>query len=303
MPSDKKGLVFNIQRYSIKDGPGIRTTVFMKGCPLRCLWCSNPESQNPYPEILTRDMKCVKCGKCAQTCPTKAITVDQKARRINWAECTRCLECAKACLHGAIVVSGEYKTVEEIVKEVESDKLFYEHSGGGATISGGEPLLQWEFVYQLLKALKGKGLHTALDTCGYASWDKLEKVLEYTDLVLLDIKHMDPEQHKKGTGKSNSLILSNARKIRAKGVKVWLRVPLIPGYNDSKENIERTARFGVEIGAEKVSLLPYHEWGKPKYESLGRRYPFEPTESLTDEHIQELKKSIESFGLEVGISG
>jgi len=188
------------------------------------------------------------------------------------------------------------------VKEVESDRLFYEHSGGGVTVSGGEPLFRWEFVYQLLKACKEKGLHTALDTCGYSSWGGIERALEYTDLVLFDIKHMDPKQHRKAAGKSNLLILDNARKTAAKGVRLWLRVPLMPGYNDSEENIEKVARFGAEIGAEKIWLLPYFDWGRSKYESLGRRYPFEPTESLSEEHIQSLKELIESFGVEAGIS-
>ncbi|MFC1985054.1 glycyl-radical enzyme activating protein [Chloroflexota bacterium] len=302
-PGKRKGLIFNIQRYSIKDGPGIRTTVFMKGCSLRCLWCSNPESQNNYPEILTHDIKCVKCGRCAQVCPTGAITVDEDARKINRAKCNLCLKCAEACLHGAITVSGEYKTVDEVVKEVESDRVFYEHSGGGMTVSGGEPLCQWEFVYQLLKTCKGNGLHTALDTSGYGPWEDLKKLLGYTDLVLYDIKHMDSEQHKKGTGMDNSLILDNARGISAEGVKMWLRVPLIPGYNDSKENIEETTSFGVELGVEKISLLPYHEWGKAKYEGLGRHYPFEPSLELSDEYVQSLKELVESSGVKVEISG
>ncbi|MFC1989184.1 glycyl-radical enzyme activating protein [Chloroflexota bacterium] len=302
-PGEQKGLIFNIQRYSIKDGPGIRTTVFMKGCPLRCLWCSNPESQNTHPEILTHDIKCVRCGRCEQVCPTGAITVDEEARKINRAKCNLCLKCAEACLYGAITVSGEYKTVDEVVKEAESDRVFYEHSGGGVTVSGGEALCQIDFVYQLLKACKQKGLHTTLDTSGYGPWDDLEKLLEYTDLVLYDIKHIDPEQHKKGTGVDNSSILDNARKIAARGVKMWLRVPLIPGYNDSKEDIEKTVRFGIEIGVEKISLLPYHEWGKSKYDGLGRNYPFESILALSDEYVESLKELVESFGVKAEISG
>ncbi len=293
------GLVFNIQRYSIHDGPGIRTTVFMKGCPLRCRWCCNLESWNPYPEILTHDMKCIRCGKCEQVCPAGAITIGREGRRINRAKCTLCLECAKVCPTGAISITGEHKTIEEIEKEVGSDKLFYENSGGGVTVSGGEPLFQWEFVSQLLKVCKEKGLHTALDTCGYGSWDGIERVLEYTDLVLFDIKHMDSKQHRRGTGKGNLLILDNARRIAAKKVRLWLRIPLIPGYNDSRENIEKVGGLGVEIGAEKISLLPYHEWGKSKYAQLGRRYRFELIESLTEERVQRVQRLIEGFGLEV----
>lgn len=302
VPDEQKGLVFNIQRFSIKDGPGIRTTVFMKGCPLRCLWCCNPESQNTYPEIMTHDIRCARCGKCAQICPAGAITVSQESRIINRVKCNLCLECARVCPHGAISAVGEYKTAAEIMKEVESDRIFYEHSGGGMTVSGGEPLVQWDFVRQLLKACREKGLSTALDTCGYSPWEAIEKVLECTDLVLFDIKHMGPEQHRQATAKGNELILDNLRKTAAKGIRLWFRIPLIPGYNDLKEHIEQIARFGAEIGVERVWLLPYHNWGMSKYESLGRRYTFEPTGSLRDEYIQSLKELITGFGVEAGVS-
>lgn len=298
---DKKGLIFNIQRFSLHDGPGIRSTVFTKGCPLRCRWCGNPESWNPYPEIMTHDRKCVRCGKCEQVCPVGAITVSPEAREIDRARCNLCLECAGVCPSEAITVSGRYVSIDEVTTEVESDRLFYEHSGGGVTVSGGEPLLQWEFVSELLKVCKERGLHTALDTAGYSSWHIIERVLEYVDLVLFDIKHMDPGKHRKGTSKSNSLILRNAQRIAAKKVRLWLRVPLIPGYNDSKEDIEKVARLGLKIGAEKVSILPFHGFGIPKYEQLGRRYTFEQVESPDDEHIQRVRESIVALGLEADV--
>ncbi|MDY7019294.1 MAG: glycyl-radical enzyme activating protein [Chloroflexota bacterium] len=298
---DKKGLIFNIQRFSLHDGPGIRSTVFMKGCPLRCRWCSNPESWNPYLEIITHDIKCIRCGKCEQICSVGAITIDSEGRKIDRAKCTLCLECAEVCPTGAISIAGEYVTVDEALREVESDSLFYQHSGGGVTVSGGEPLLQWEFVYELLKACKEKGLHTALDTSGYSSWDRIERVLEYVDLVLFDIKHMDPKQHKKGTSKSNLLILDNAARIAARKVRLWLRVPLIPGYNDSRENIEKVAQFGLKIGAEKISILPYHEWAISKYGQLGRRYALRGVKPPDDEQVQRTRELIEAFGIEVGI--
>ena len=294
------GLIFNIQRFSIHDGPGIRSTVFMKACPLRCHWCSNPESWNPYPEIMTNDLRCIKCGKCAQICPTGAITVNQKGRKINRAKCTLCLECAEVCPTGGISISGEYMTIEDVMKEVESDKLFYQNSGGGVTISGGEPLSQWEFVHQLLKECKQEGIHTALDTSGYAPWDILEKVLDYTDLVLFDIKHINSSQHRKGTGKGNKLIIDNMKRTASK-TRTWLRFPLIPGYNDSGEHVRELAELGVKIGVEKFSILPYHEWGKAKYEKLGRRYPFKNAQTPSDEHIQELQRIIENMGLKVTI--
>ncbi|PIU22826.1 MAG: glycyl-radical enzyme activating protein [Chloroflexi bacterium CG08_land_8_20_14_0_20_45_12] len=297
---EQKGLIFNIQRFSIHDGPGIRTTVFMKGCPLRCRWCSNPESQNPYPEIMTYDVKCIRCGKCEQICPMNAITISQKGRKIARTQCTLCLKCAEVCPTGAISISGKYMTIEEVMKEVGSDKLFYQNSGGGVTISGGEPLSQWEFVLQLLKECKQEGLHTALDTCGYAPWHILEKVLEHTDLILFDIKHINSSQHRKGTGKGNRLILDNAKRTAAK-VRTWLRFPLIPGYNDSDEHVREVAELATKIRVEKVSILPYHEWGKAKYEKLGRRYPFKNTQTLSDWHIQKLQKIIENMGLKVTV--
>lgn len=302
MADDLKGLIFNIQRFSIHDGPGIRTTVFMQGCPLKCRWCSNPESWQAHPIIMTRNMKCIRCGKCVQACPIGAITMDEKeGRRIDWAQCNQCLECAHVCPAEAIVVCGKYMSLGEVMAEVESDRLFYQNSGGGATVSGGEPLSQPEFVQELLKRCKERELHTALDTSGYAPWSKLEKILEYVDLVLFDVKHLDPHQHREGTGQSNELILDNLEKTAAK-VRTWLRVPLIPGYNDSVEHITKLAELGRRVGAEKISLLPYHEWGKAKYEQIGRHYSMDQTPAPTPEHLQELQEIIQGLELKATIS-
>ena len=191
-------------------------------------------------------------------------------------------------------------TVDDVVKESEQDEIFYRNSGGGVTISGGEPLSQWEFTYELLKACKQKHFHTALDTCGYARWSILEKVLEYVDLVLYDIKHMNPQRHKSGTGKNNTLIINNIHRIPS-SVKIWLRVPLIAGYNDSSDNITAIAELASDIGAEKISLLPYHEFGKEKYYNLGRPYPPAQFSSPDSEHIQWLKELIESLGIDATV--
>ena len=294
------GLIFNIQRFSIHDGPGIRTTVFFKGCPLRCRWCSNPESWNDYPEIVTNDVKCTKCGRCQPVCPVDAIVVDQEGRKLNRSICNLCLKCANVCPTGSLAVTGQWMTVGEVMKEVEADGLFYQNSGGGVTLSGGDPLRQWEFALELLKDCKEKGIHTAIETSGYAPWEVLAKILDYTDLALFDIKHMDAARHQWGTGKGNELILNNARRTAAK-VRTWLRVPLIPGYNDSEENLKAVARLGLEIGAEKVSLLPYHIWGKSKYGRLGRQYPMEQTPLPSDDLVKRCEKVIADVGLKATI--
>jgi pyruvate formate lyase activating enzyme len=299
--NSEKGIIFNIQRYSLNDGPGIRTTVFMKGCSLKCKWCSNPESINAYPELMFYSLKCNKSEKCLQACPMGAIEIVNNALRIDRTKCNLCMECTKSCPSEALMCSGSYVSVEKVVIEIESDRTFYRNSGGGVTISGGEPLFQGEFVYELLKECKSRGLHTALDTSGHAPWNIMERVLNYVDLVLFDIKNMDPTRHMAGTGVDNELILSNLRKT-ARQVTTWLRFPVIPGFNDSESNARELAQFASTISVEKVSLLPYHSWGEGKYEKLGRTYPFKDTPIPAEEHINSLKEIIESYGLmaEVG---
>jgi pyruvate formate lyase activating enzyme len=298
---EERGLVFLIQRYSVQDGPGLRTTIFMKGCPLRCQWCQNPESLAPYPELISHDTKCMLLGKCVEACPMAAITIDKReGRKIDRARCNLCFQCVDACPTKALSRVGEYMTIEQVMAEIERDEVFYHRSGGGVTISGGEPLLQWKFVYRLLKACKQRHLHTALDTCGYARWSILSKVLEYVDLVLYDIKHIAPKSHKEVTGKSNRLILNNIRMI-SPHVKVWLRVPVIPGINDSEENLTKLSELGREIGVEKVSLLPYHKLAEEKYRQLGKRYTMAHLEPPGQERLQQIQRVIESFGLKVTI--
>ncbi len=295
------GLVFLIQRFSVQDGPGLRTTVFMKGCPLHCRWCQNPESLLSYPELLTRDTKCLSLGKCVAACPVGAITLDEeKHRRLDRDRCNLCFECVTACPTRSLIRVGEYMTVAQVMAEVERDDIFYFKSGGGVTVSGGEPLFQWQFVYNLLTACKQRHFHTALDTSGYAPWPVLEKVLEHVDLVLYDIKHMDPQRHKEATGKSNRLILSNLRKI-PRQKKVWLRIPLIPGFNDSEDNLTRVGELGREIGVEKVSILPYHRLAEEKYHQLGRPYSIADLEPMEEKRLGEIQKFLSGFGLQVTI--
>jgi pyruvate formate lyase activating enzyme len=297
---NNKGLVFNIQKFSLHDGPGIRTTVFMKGCSLACKWCSNPESINRNQEIMTHNVRCIACGKCAEACPIGAIAFTDKHREIDWEKCNNCLECARVCPAKAIELIGHYMTVEEVMKKVEADRTFYENSNGGMTVSGGEPLVQPKFVTELLKKCQEKGIHTTLDTTGNAPWQNIESILEYVDLVLQDIKHMDTGMHKKGTGVGNELILENAKRI-AKRKRIWIRMPLIPGYNDSEVNIKKVAEFASDIGAEKVSVLPYHELGSSKYPDLGRVYPMQGTKPPEKKVMERVRKTIESYGLKVEI--
>jgi len=299
--SDENGVVFNIQRFSLHDGPGIRTTVFMKGCPLKCLWCSNPESQDIFPNLMVRDIQCKGCSACEKVCPRGAIKMSKTGlREINWQICDQCLSCVKACIYGSLNVCGATMELHEVVHEVMKDEDFYNNSGGGVTISGGESLLQVDFVARLLRAFKEEGLHTAVDTSGHVPWSNFEKILPHTDLILFDIKHLDPREHIRATGVDNNLILENLEKLSG-SVRIWLRLPLITGFNDGREHIRRIGILTKKIGAEKISLLAYHEGGKSKCEQMGKPYPLSKTEVPNDEHIDNLKEILEEEGLRVSV--
>jgi len=295
-----QGLVFNTQRFSVHDGPGIRTTIFLQGCPLRCRWCANPESWEKTPVIMVRNAKCIRCGRCAEACTDGAVTVtEHESRQVDFAQCTHCGQCALACPTQSISMSSRSMTVDEVTAVARRDKLFYKNSGGGVTISGGEPTQQADFVECLLQSLHEENFHVALDTCGQARWKDLERLAKNADLVLFDIKHMDSDEHRRGTSLGNERILDNAAKLAAMA-RVWLRLPLLGGYNDSEENVARVAAFAKRIGAEKVSLLPYHQWGEDKYAQLGLRYDWQG-EVPDEERVRKLEGILRDAGLETGV--
>ncbi len=303
LKTDKlKGCIFDIQRFSIQDGPGIRTTVFFKGCPLSCLWCSNPESQLNSPQLLFFQHLCTRCYKCVSVCPNQANRVlEDGSVELDRSLCSTCGKCVDACFAKARHISGTLMTVDEVLEIVEKDTIFYRNSGGGMTASGGEATSQPDFLTALFTEAHNHGFHTTLDTCGYTQWPVLERVLEHTDLVLFDIKHLDSIFHKKLTGVSNDLILENAKKIGRKKVQLILRVPLIPGYNDSEENIEGIGKLAVELKSVEVNLLPYHRLGISKTQALGREYKLKHVPLLKDEDVKKIADTIRSCGVPVKI--
>ncbi len=287
-----KGLIFNIQRYSIHDGPGIRTTVFLKGCPLRCFWCQNPESQEMKPELLLDRSRCSSCGRCAEVCPSSVNVLIGDRIKMHRDKCRGCGECADACPNGARKLSGKWVTAEEVMDEILRDKVFYDNSGGGVTLSGGEPLMQADFCLQLLRRCKEEGLNTALDTCGYAPEQTLMNVLAFTDLVLYDMKCLDTAKHRNATGRSNELILKNA-KIIAQSKEMHFRIPLVPGFNDSEEEIRDIAMYvRKELGRFNINLHAYNTLGEGKYDRLDR--PNVRLVPQSDEDVEKLKEILTS---------
>jgi pyruvate formate lyase activating enzyme len=301
---DRIGTVFNIQRYSIHDGGGIRTLVFLKGCPLRCLWCCNPESQRGVPELGYIESRCVgarDCGApCVAACTVDAIHLNKQGQAVvDRAKCDVCGKCAQDCGKGALKIVGRVMTVAQVMAEVEKDRPFYRRSGGGVTVGGGEPLAQYQFAAELLEAAHRAYLHTAIETCGCVPWPHLSVVLEHVDQLQFDIKHMDPVRHKELTGLSNDLILDNLKKARSvvDPRDIIIRIPVIPGCNDSEENIRATAEFAAGLGFRQVELVPYHRLGTSKYAQYGMANPLTGCEPPSDVELTRLREVVSACGV------
>jgi pyruvate formate lyase activating enzyme len=299
------GWVFNVQRYCVHDGPGIRTTVFLKGCPLHCLWCDNPESQHLPPDLVFWSDRCIGCNTCLAVCPHGAIVVDEDGRRwLRREVCDLCGECARACYAEAWEQVVGLMTVAEVLALVVEDRPFYDQSGGGVTLSGGEPTIQHEFSRRLLQACHAQDIHTAIETSGYAPWEVWRTLLPHLDLILYDLKEVDHEGHVQFTGVSSQLVLDNLRRLAGSGKPIIVRRPVIPGYNDGEESIHALARFVRELeSVHEIHLLPYHRFGQGKYDRLGMVYPMGNRPSLGGEDVAGLREILASYGFVVKIGG
>lgn len=271
-----EGMIFDIEHYAVHDGPGIRTVVFFKGCPLRCLWCCNPESQDPHPALRYSSFRCHSCFGCAMACPSGAVDKGADGPVFDRRACRSCPDwpCVEACSNGALARVGRRVTAEETMRRIAADLPFYRNSGGGATFSGGEPFMQPEFLEELLLRCGAAGIHTAVETCGYVPAETLLRLAPLVGLFLYDVKVMDPRLHVRYTGVSNEAILQNLRHLAERDAgKVTLRVPLVPGCTDARENLSSIAAMCADLGITRIELMPYHELGRDKYEGLGRDYP------------------------------
>ncbi|MDY0066374.1 MAG: glycyl-radical enzyme activating protein [Steroidobacteraceae bacterium] len=292
------GRIFNIQRFSTEDGPGIRTTVFLKGCPLTCLWCSNPESQQTHRQLAHNDALCDRCGRCITACSRRAISLTDAGVSVNRDRCDNCGDCVQVCGPRSLRMIGDDKSVDEVLDEILKDRHYYRSSQGGVTCSGGEPLMQAPFVAALFERCQEAGLHTTLDTTGHGSAKSLAAVLRHTNLVLFDLKVMNDALHRRTTGITNRQILRNARLVSDSSAQMIIRVPLIPGVSDADENIAAIARFVKELRPGiVVNVLPYHRFGMNKYRMLDQPYPMDDAQPPTHERVAQIVAMFESAGL------
>src|SRR5271157_5233246 len=304
LPYDVSGMIFDLRRFSVHDGPGIRTAVFLKGCPLSCWWCHNPESQHFASELILRENRCIRCGTCLPVCAPGAIQPSEQGYFTEMELCNQCEACVAVCPADAREMVGKRMSVEQVISEIQRDVPFFDESGGGVTFTGGEPLMQPHFLLDALRACKAIDLHTALDTSGYADWSFLEPVSDYTDLFLYDIKLMDAQEHRKYCGVSNELILSNLRKLSKKGALIYLRVPIIPGITDTRQNLDQIADLAGSLPAvRRVDILPYHLAALGKYTRLNLSYRLADVLPPSEERMLAIQDQLQSYGLQVKIGG
>lgn len=288
----------DVKRFAVHDGPGIRTTIFLKGCPLKCLWCHNPEGILGKPQLSFYEHKCINCGECIKVCPTNAHSFSRDIHMFDYSKCRACGECEKVCLGDALKLYGKEFSVEEAVSAVLEDKDFFGETGG-VTLSGGEPMLQVGFVSQFLTAVKKHNIHTAIDTSGCVPWEYYEQIVDTTDLFLYDVKHMDSNIHRSLTGKGNERILENLRKLSERRKRIEIRIPLIPGCNDTIENLTKVGEFLSTLCIEKVRVLPYHSMARIKYKALNMEDTMPNVMSPTDDQVQSAIEVLRRWGLNV----
>lgn len=297
MSKEIKGVLFNIQKFSLHDGPGIRTIVFFKGCSMSCLWCSNPESQDIKPQVMFNKSLCTKCGRCKSECKSEAIDMNSEYR-IDKSKCTECTKCVDNCLSGALVTEGRNYSVEDVIKELKKDSVQYRRSNGGITLSGGEVLLQPDFAVELLKECKSYGWHTAIETAMYVNSESVKKVIPYIDLAMIDIKSMNDEIHKKFTGVSNEIILQNIKLSDELAKEIIIRIPVIEGFNADLQSIGAIAQFSKSLtNLKRIDLLPYHNYGENKYQAIGREYSLKELKSPSKDKMERLKALVEIMGI------
>ena len=299
----KKALIFNIQKFSVHDGPGIRTTIFFKGCPLTCQWCHNPESQSYQKEILIDSDRCSLCGRCEEHCSQQAIHKINGKVLYDKSKCNYCGSCMDYCYNNVREIAGQEYTVPELMIEIQKDKVFYEQSGGGVTLSGGEVMTQIDFVHELVQSCKAQGITVVIDTCGYVPRENFLRILGEVDLFLYDIKIMESNKHQQYMGKDNSLILENLKLLSSNGAVIQLRLPLIEGINTNDEHIQMIINFISDLSIHSINLLPYHHMGKDKYKKLQLEYPLEEFSRPSEERLREIQTMFIKKNYQVKIGG